>query len=39
MRVLSRIEGAEFDVLRQRPRLGAADLRWLTWRLAWWAAR
>jgi len=39
MRVLSRIEGADFDVVRQRPRLGAADLPWLTWRLAWWTAR
>jgi hypothetical protein len=39
MRVLSRIEAAQFDVVRQRPRLGAADLPWLTWRLARWAAR
>ncbi len=39
MRVLSRIEAAEFDVVRRRPRLGAADLPWLAWRLAWWAPR
>lgn len=37
MRVLSRIEGAEFDVVGRRPHLGVADLPWLTWRLASWA--
>ena len=36
MRVLNRIEEAEFDVVRRRPRLGAADLPWLAWRLAVW---
>lgn len=38
MRVLSRIEEAEFDVVRRRPRLGAADLPWLAWRLAVWTS-
>jgi squalene synthase HpnC len=39
MRVLSRIEEAEFDVLRRRPRLGVADLPWLAWRVAVWTPR
>jgi hypothetical protein len=38
MRVLSRIERADFDVVARRPRLGAADLPWLTWKLTTWTA-
>jgi hydroxysqualene synthase len=36
MRVLARIERADFDVWALRPRLGAADLPWLAWKLATW---
>jgi phytoene synthase len=36
MRVLSRIERADFDVIARRPRLGAADVPWLAWKLATW---
>jgi hydroxysqualene synthase len=36
MRVLARIEHADFDVWALRPRLGAADLPWLAWKLATW---
>jgi phytoene synthase len=35
-RVLSRIERADYDVVSARPRLGAADVPWLTWHLATW---
>ena len=38
MRVLSRIEHADFDVVARRPRLGAGDLPWLAWKLAAWTA-
>jgi squalene synthase HpnC len=38
MRVLSRIEHADFDVVARRPRLGAGDLPWLAWKLATWTA-
>ena len=38
MRVLSRIERADFDVVARRPRLGPTDLPWLAWKLATWAA-
>ena len=37
MRVLSRIERADFDVVARRPRLGPTDLPWLAWKLATWA--
>jgi hydroxysqualene synthase len=36
-RVLARLEAARFDVVGQRPTLGAADGPWLAWRLARWA--
>jgi hydroxysqualene synthase len=36
MRVLARIEHADFDVWALRPRLGAVDLPWLAWKLATW---
>jgi squalene synthase HpnC len=35
-RVLARLEAAKFDVVRDRPTLGAADGPWLAWRLASW---
>jgi squalene synthase HpnC len=35
-RVLARLEAANFDVVRDRPTLGAADGPWLAWRLASW---
>jgi squalene synthase HpnC len=38
MRVLARIERADFDVVARRPRLGAADLPWLAWKLATWTS-
>jgi phytoene synthase len=37
MRVLSRIERVNFDVVAQRPSLGAGDVPWLTWNLVTWA--
>jgi phytoene synthase len=37
MRVLSRIERADFDVVARRPSLGAGDVPWLAWKLATWA--
>jgi hypothetical protein len=37
MRVLSRIERADFDVVARRPRLRAADVPWLVWNVATWA--
>ena len=39
MRVLRRIESVDFDVVRRRPRLGAADLPWLVWRVAMWTSQ
>lgn len=36
MRVLERVERAEFDVFAARPRLGAADAPLLAWRLLTW---
>jgi hypothetical protein len=39
MRILNRIERADFDVLARRPTLGAVDLGWLTWRVATWVPR
>jgi len=35
-RVLARLEAAKFDVIRDRPTLGATDGPWLAWRLASW---
>jgi len=37
MRVLSRIEHVDFDVVARRPSLGASDVPWLTWKLVTWA--
>jgi len=37
MRVLSRIERADFDVVARRPSVGAADVPWLAWKLVTWA--
>ena len=37
MRVLSRLERADFDVVSRRPSLGAADAPWLAWKLVTWA--
>jgi phytoene synthase len=37
MRVLSRIERVDFDVVDRRPSLGAGDVPWLTWKLVTWA--
>ena len=37
MRVLSRIERVDFDVVARRPSLGAGDAPWLAWKLATWA--
>jgi squalene synthase HpnC len=37
MRVLSRIERADFDVVARRPSIGAADVPWMMWKLATWA--
>ena len=37
MRVLSRIEQVDFDVVARRPSLGAGDVPWLTWKLVTWA--
>jgi hydroxysqualene synthase len=37
MRVLSRIEQVDFDVVGRRPSLGAGDVPWLTWKLVTWA--
>jgi len=37
MRVLSRIERVDFDVVARRPSLGAADAPWLAWKLVTWA--
>jgi hydroxysqualene synthase len=39
MRVLSRIEGVDFDVVASRPSLGTRDVPWLAWNLVTWAAR
>lgn len=36
MRILERIERADYDVMRVRPALGAADLPWFMWRLLTW---
>jgi squalene synthase HpnC len=36
MRVLERLESSRFDIVRNRPTLGAADAPWLAWRLAMW---
>jgi hydroxysqualene synthase len=36
VRVLARLEAAKFDVITDRPTLGAADGPWLAWRLASW---
>jgi squalene synthase HpnC len=36
-RVLARLEAARYDVVKQRPTLGAADGPWLAWRMARWA--
>ena len=36
-RVLARLEAARFDVVGNRPTLGAADGPWLVWRMARWA--
>jgi squalene synthase HpnC len=38
MRVLSRIEQVDFDVVGRRPSLGAGDVPWLTWKLVTWPA-
>jgi hypothetical protein len=39
MRVLARLERADFDVVARRPSLGAADVPWLAWKLVTWPAR
>ena len=39
MRMLARIERADFDVVARRPSLGATDLPWLAWKLALAASR
>jgi squalene synthase HpnC len=39
MRILTRIERQEFDVLARRPRLGAADAGWLAWQVLTWVPR
>jgi squalene synthase HpnC len=39
MRILSRIERADFDVLAHRPTLGPIDVGWLAWRVATWVPR
>jgi phytoene synthase len=36
MRVLSRIERADFDIVARRPALGAGDAPWLAWKLVTW---
>ena len=36
VRILDHLEASGFDVLRQRPRLGARDLPWLAWRVVRW---
>ena len=36
VRVLTRLEATSFDVIHDRPTLGAADGPWLAWRLASW---
>jgi hydroxysqualene synthase len=36
-RVLARLESADFDVVNERPTLGAADAPWFAWRMARWA--
>jgi len=37
MRVLARLERVDFDVVTQRPSLGAGDVPWLAWNLITWA--
>ena len=39
MRVLSRIERVDFDVVARRPSLGAADAPWLAWKLVTWTGQ
>ena len=39
MRVLSRIEHVDFDVVERRPSLGASDVPWLAWKLVTWGPR
>src|SRR6185295_14464083 len=39
MRVLARIERADFDVMERRPKLGVGDVPWLAWNLVTWAER
>jgi squalene synthase HpnC len=39
VRVLNRIERADFDVLARRPSLGPADFGWMAWQAATWAWR
>jgi squalene synthase HpnC len=39
VRILNRIERADFDVLARRPSLGARDIGWMAWRIATWTAR
>jgi hydroxysqualene synthase len=36
VRILDRLESARFDVVTQRPSLGAADAPWLAWHLVTW---
>jgi hydroxysqualene synthase len=39
VRILERLEGAGFDVVRRRPSLGIADAPRLAWRFTTWAGR
>jgi squalene synthase HpnC len=36
-RILDRLEGAGYDMIRRRPSLGAADAPWFAWRLLAWS--
>lgn len=39
MRILNRIERANFDVLARRPTLGPLDFGWMAWRIVTWVPR
>jgi len=36
VRILDRLEASGYDMIRRRPRLGAADAPWFAWRLLAW---
>jgi squalene synthase HpnC len=37
IRILDRLEASEYDMIRRRPSLGAADAPWFAWRMLAWS--